>query len=188
MSGSLRPHGLYPARLLCPWDFPGNNTGVGCHFLLQKGLLNAILYPWTLGVPSAFLNVGSWTLSNGLEDHCSLSEWLEPHADPMCSFPSLVGNATSTPYSTSRLTLNTPGQLPQTLSSPSTRLLAEPPQVRCGLVCLLSSLPAGEAGLRGQGLACGWENLSLLVSGVSFKDASCLQRKLTVATWVSLGI
>ncbi|MGE2757601.1 hypothetical protein, partial [Escherichia coli] len=23
------------ARLLCPWDFPGKNTGVGCHFLLQ---------------------------------------------------------------------------------------------------------------------------------------------------------
>ena len=29
------PHGLQPARLLCPWDFPGKNTGVGCHFLLQ---------------------------------------------------------------------------------------------------------------------------------------------------------
>ena len=26
---------LWPARLLCPWDFPGKNTGVGCHFLLQ---------------------------------------------------------------------------------------------------------------------------------------------------------
>ena len=35
MSDSLRPHGLQPARLLCLWDFPGNNTGVGCHFLLQ---------------------------------------------------------------------------------------------------------------------------------------------------------
>ena len=28
-------HGLLPARLLCPWDFPGKNAGVGCHFLLQ---------------------------------------------------------------------------------------------------------------------------------------------------------
>ena len=27
--------GLEPARLLCPWDCPGKNTGVGCHFLLQ---------------------------------------------------------------------------------------------------------------------------------------------------------
>ena len=32
----LPPHGLKPARLLCPWDFPGKNTGVGCHFLLQE--------------------------------------------------------------------------------------------------------------------------------------------------------
>ena len=35
VSNSLRPHGLSPARLLYPWNFPGNNTGVGCHFLLQ---------------------------------------------------------------------------------------------------------------------------------------------------------
>ena len=32
---SLRPHGLSPARLLCPWDSPGKNTGVGCHALVQ---------------------------------------------------------------------------------------------------------------------------------------------------------
>ena len=31
----LPSHGLYPSRLLCPQDFPGKNTGVGCHFLLQ---------------------------------------------------------------------------------------------------------------------------------------------------------
>ena len=35
MSNSLRPHGLYLARVLCPLDSPGKNTGVGCHFLLQ---------------------------------------------------------------------------------------------------------------------------------------------------------
>ena len=32
---SLRPHGLQPARLLCPWNSPGKNIGVGCHALLQ---------------------------------------------------------------------------------------------------------------------------------------------------------
>ena len=32
---TLRPHGMYPARLLCPWNSPGKNTGVGCHSLLQ---------------------------------------------------------------------------------------------------------------------------------------------------------
>ena len=35
MSGSLRPHGLYPDRLLLPWNSPDKYTGVGCHFLLQ---------------------------------------------------------------------------------------------------------------------------------------------------------
>ena len=47
------PHGLLPARLLCPWDFPGKNTGVGCHFLLQgifptKGL-NLNHLHWQVG-------------------------------------------------------------------------------------------------------------------------------------------
>ena len=36
MSDSLRPHGLRPARLLCPWDSLGKNTGVDCHSLLQR--------------------------------------------------------------------------------------------------------------------------------------------------------
>ena len=35
VSSSLRHCGLYPTRLLYPWDFPGRNTGVGCHILLQ---------------------------------------------------------------------------------------------------------------------------------------------------------
>ena len=30
MSNSLQPYGLQPIRLLCPWDFQGKNTGVGC--------------------------------------------------------------------------------------------------------------------------------------------------------------
>ena len=33
--GSLRPHGLWPARLLCPGYSPSKNTGVGCQFLPQ---------------------------------------------------------------------------------------------------------------------------------------------------------
>ena len=41
MSDPQRPHGPQPSRLLCPWDFPGRSTGVGCHCLLRlkyKGL------------------------------------------------------------------------------------------------------------------------------------------------------
>ena len=35
MTNSVRPHRRQPTRLLRPWDSPGKNTGVGCHFLLQ---------------------------------------------------------------------------------------------------------------------------------------------------------
>ena len=31
----LRPYGLQSNRLLCPWDSPGRNTGMGCQALLQ---------------------------------------------------------------------------------------------------------------------------------------------------------
>ena len=36
VSDSFWPHGLYPTRLLHPWNFPCNNTRVGYHFLLQS--------------------------------------------------------------------------------------------------------------------------------------------------------
>ena len=35
MSDSVQPHRQQPTRLRRPWDSPGKNTGVGCHFLLQ---------------------------------------------------------------------------------------------------------------------------------------------------------
>ena len=44
----LRPHGLWPARLLCPWDSPGKHVGVGCHFLLQGIFLIQRLNPGLL--------------------------------------------------------------------------------------------------------------------------------------------
>ena len=55
MSNSVRPHGLPPTRLLRPWDSPGKNTGVGCHFLLQcmkvkvksNSRVRLLATPWT---------------------------------------------------------------------------------------------------------------------------------------------
>ena len=53
VSDSSRPHGLQPTRLLRPWDFPGNSTGVGCHRLLWPtywGATNPVpQLPW--GIP-----------------------------------------------------------------------------------------------------------------------------------------
>ena len=56
VSDSLQPHGLQPASFLCLRDYPGKNTGVGCHFLLQgifptQELNSGLLYllPWQAG-------------------------------------------------------------------------------------------------------------------------------------------
>ena len=43
---------LEPTRLLCPWDSPGKNTGVGCHALLQGDLPNPGIQPASLMSPS----------------------------------------------------------------------------------------------------------------------------------------
>ena len=49
----VRPHRRQPTRLPSPWDSPGKNTGVGCHFLLQcvkvKSLsrIRLLATPWT---------------------------------------------------------------------------------------------------------------------------------------------
>ena len=58
MSDSARPHRRQPTRLPRPWDSPGKNTGVGCHFLLQcvkvknesevaQSCLDSLATPWT---------------------------------------------------------------------------------------------------------------------------------------------
>ena len=44
----LQPHGLQPTRLFCPLDFPGKDTGVGCHFLIQGIFLTQGLNPGLL--------------------------------------------------------------------------------------------------------------------------------------------
>ena len=66
VSDPQRPHGLQPSRLLCPWDFPGKSTGVGCHCLL----LMTLLISWWLLLINSVLNnpVGFLYLSfNSLE-------------------------------------------------------------------------------------------------------------------------
>ena len=43
----MRPHRRQPTRLPCPWDFPGKNTGVGCHFLLHSFLTSLLIFLFT---------------------------------------------------------------------------------------------------------------------------------------------
>ena len=51
MSDFVRPHRWLPTRLPLPWDSPGKNTGVGCHFLLQCMKVKSeseVATPWTV--------------------------------------------------------------------------------------------------------------------------------------------
>ena len=48
MSNSLWPHGLWPARIFCPWNSPGKNTRVGSHSLFQGIFLTQKLNPGLL--------------------------------------------------------------------------------------------------------------------------------------------
>ena len=79
VSDSSRPHGLQPTSLLRPWDFPGKNTGVGCHFLLQ---CIRVKWKWSRSVVSDSL----WP--HGLQHArllCrSLSPKVCPSSCPLC--------------------------------------------------------------------------------------------------------
>ena len=73
---SLRPHGLQSSRLFCPWNSPGKNTGVGCHFLLQ----------WNLSVQFSSVAQSCPTVCNpmnrsmpGLPVHHHLPEFTQTH-------------------------------------------------------------------------------------------------------------
>ena len=56
-SYSLRPRGLQPTGLLCPWNFPGKNTGVGCYVLLQRNIPDTGTEPLSPAVAGEFFTI-----------------------------------------------------------------------------------------------------------------------------------
>ena len=73
VSNSLRPHGQQPARLLCPWNFSGKNTWVGCHFLLQGIFPIQGLNPCVLSL--LHWQADSLSLVPPGKPHASLQNW-----------------------------------------------------------------------------------------------------------------
>ena len=64
------PHGLWPtARLLCPWDSPGKNTGVGCHAFFQRIFPTQGLNPGLLHCTSGRFFTG-WATMEALYGVC----------------------------------------------------------------------------------------------------------------------
>ena len=62
---TLQSHGLYPASLLCPWDSPGENIGVGCH-LPDSGIEPAVAGGFFTKVP-----LGKPLGTGGVDSNCS---------------------------------------------------------------------------------------------------------------------
>ena len=111
-------YGLKPSRLLCPWDFPGKNIGVGCHFLLQgifptqgSNLRLLCLLHWqACSLPLSHLGLqnisANYILSKGR--HSSTLNWLKgpysarslplpfPHSDPYQSNSSALSSSRNT--------------------------------------------------------------------------------------------
>ena len=108
VSDSLPPHGLSPTRVLCPWNFPGKNTIVGCYFL-PRGIfppqgVNLYLLHWqSNSLPP--LHLGSYRLENLSCFGCScaiasatfvektilpplncFSAFFKTHLGPLCEF------------------------------------------------------------------------------------------------------
>ena len=78
---SLRPHGLWLTRLLCPWNFPSKNTGVDCHFLFQGIFLTQGPNPCLLHLlnwQADFFTLGSPTTKNYLVLNISSTEIQKP--------------------------------------------------------------------------------------------------------------
>ena len=77
VSDSLWPHGLWPTRLLCPWNSPGKNTGVGCHSLLQRTEVQDERRLWDHHPPvtKILLPISRW-INYSSANFFSLKEWL----------------------------------------------------------------------------------------------------------------
>ena len=96
MSDSVQPCGLQAARLLCPWDSSGKNTGMGCHALLRR------IFP-TQGLNLHLLHLLHWQAGslplgppgkpklrvyhvNGLESLILYKFVISPQIDPFSVF------------------------------------------------------------------------------------------------------
>ena len=82
MFDSLRPYGLWPVRLLCPWDSSGKNTGVGLLFpslgnLPYPGIEPASLCLLSWQAAGFFTTSTTWEALGGIKSHRREGEYCE---------------------------------------------------------------------------------------------------------------
>ena len=92
VSNILQPYRLQLTRLLCPWDFPGKNTGVGCHFLPHGIFPNEGSNPYLLGFLHCSWILYSWATREAHIRHKSQKLIQEPNVtlDELVNAASMV--------------------------------------------------------------------------------------------------
>ena len=94
VSDSLRPCGLLPTRLLCPWDSPGKSTGVGCHFLLQEIFPTQALNPGLLHCRQTLYHLSH--KGSSPRSKCVLILWLQSRSIVILEPPKIKSVTVST--------------------------------------------------------------------------------------------
>ena len=126
MSDSVRPHRQQPTRLCHPWDSPGKNTGVGCHFLLQCRKVKSesevaqwvsdsswhhglqptrLLHPWDFQGKSTGVGCHSFQRKKEAMRGERKQEWLENWLDLVRTKFRLLCSCPRVPFGSSLITL-----------------------------------------------------------------------------------
>ena len=71
MSDSVWPHRRQPTKLPRPWDSPGKNTGVGCHFLLQYMKVKSLSRVQLLATPRTAAYQAPWSMGFSTQEYWS---------------------------------------------------------------------------------------------------------------------
>ena len=152
MSDSLQPQRQKPTRLLSPWDSPGKNTGVGCHFLLQG------IFP-TQGLNPSLLHLLLWQTGS------------LPLAPPQ--FSHLVMSDSATPWTAAcqaSLSITNSWSLPKLMSIesvPSNYLILYHP-----LLLLPSIFPSNRVFSNESAFCIRWPKLLLLAVVININHSS----------------
>ena len=82
VSDSVRPHRRQPTRLPRAWDFPGNNTEVGCHFLLQCVKVKSLSHVRLLATPWTAAYQAPPSMGFSRQEYCSGVPLPSPYQSP----------------------------------------------------------------------------------------------------------
>ena len=142
---SLWPHCLQPIRLLCPWNFPGKNTGEGCHFLLQRIFPTQGANPHLLCLPYWQVDSSRWAPPRKPTRVYKLNQRNKHDSLPLCYQLILENYLTSSSLDVDFRAMKIFTFAPHGLLGPWATVSRKPRAWRSAHKCWMSFLPYGSA-------------------------------------------